>query len=124
MNILEELEELFDLAERDEKFAIKRCIQSIKQVQRIRARAEDRDFDLDELREKYENHVEWVPASDWPEDVQIYHQYVVRGNVLGSGADMPGTVSPIGLDEPEYYLDTDDGLIVEYPITQVEVEDV
>lgn len=115
MNIIEELEDIFSLAENDEKFALKRCIESIQRVHSVRERMDDKHIDLDELREKYEHHQEWIPREDWPRDVLSYEAYAVKSNVNASGGCAPGTMRPIGLEEPE-----DWGLADVYPLAEVE----
>jgi hypothetical protein len=119
VNILEELDELFYLAERDEQWHIRNCIIEIRKAHARRVDFDDL-VDLDGLQEEYEWHVEeGIPRRDWPDRVLNYEAYEVVGNVMGSGGDNPWVTPPIRLDEPEEW-----GIATVYPVTQMEEEDV
>jgi len=115
MNVIEELEDIFSLAERDEQWHIRNAIIEIEKAHARRVDPDDLT-DLDGLQEEYEWHIEeGIPRRDWPNSVLNYEAYEVVGNVNGSGGDQPMVNRPIRLDAPEHW-----GIADVYPITEME----
>ena len=119
MSTLEELEDIFSLAEDDEKFFLKECIRNIRKVHERRP-DEDNLTDVDGLQEEYEWYVEeGIPHKEWPKSVLSYEAFAVKGNVFAGGGCYPGNnIGPVVTEAPE-----DWGIADVYPLVEVEAED-
>jgi hypothetical protein len=120
MNILEELEDIFSLAEDDEKFFLKECIINIRKVHERRPDPDDLP-DLVDVQDRYKELVDTgVPHREWPKDVLNYEAFAVVSNVNASGGCFPGNnVGPTVLGDKEEW-----GIADVYPVLEPEVEDV
>ena len=116
MNTIAELKELIELAEPLERPALENALRIIEGLHRNEGQGFSQD-DLEVLAWNVRTlHLENVPREEWTQAEVMYEAYYINGNVLGSGADLPGTARPIRVSNPEDY-----GFATTYEIDDVEV---
>jgi hypothetical protein len=101
LNLIEELEDLLSLCKDDERITLKTAL---AQVKRIRSYDDADTVDVAALADNYAMYLaSGIVRREWPDDVLNYEAYVLHGNVMGSGADLPGTARPTRLTNREEY---------------------